>query len=305
MSAARPSALPRRIATSGPRRSATAPQTRNMTVVAAGGQDADDPDVGQRQVQAVDIDDRVQRQRGDHPAAVEPLRDRDPREDRPIAQGADRIAGREGRRPFRVRCPETGVGKRTAESDEAGEGDSGLATELVGHHATSQCGDGRRRRPSGTQETDDPAADTGRVHRAPQAQVERAAQRQAEPEHDRHDDHDRRRGQDRQDEQGRGPDPPDERQLALRSRTDPSGERAEEVGDERRGSQGGQADRFEAAAAGDGRQQGRHQGHRHADTDRRRRDRARGCARPRADAAKDGSMAGTRRTSKQPVRPAR
>ena len=150
-----------------------------------GGQDADDADIRERQVQPVDVDDRVERERGDQAAAVEPLGERDPRQDRPIAQRAERIAGREAGGRSASRRAKADVGDRADHADEARDRDSGRAAEPVGEDA---AGEARRARPAAArpdpEEADDPTEEAGRIHRAPQAQVERAAEREAEPEDD-------------------------------------------------------------------------------------------------------------------------
>ena len=115
---------------------------------------------------------------------------------------------------------------------------------------------------------DDPTEDPWRVHRPPQAQVVRTAERQAEPEDDRDRDHHRRaREHGEQQERGRAARP-DQRQLVARPWPDLAGEGAQQVRDERCGGEGGQPDRLEAAAACDRREQGRDQGGRHPDPDR-------------------------------------
>ena len=143
------------------------------------------PTSERREVQPVDVDDRVERDGGDQPAAVEPLGEGDPAEDRARPQGAERIARREGRRALGVGRAQARVGERADEPDEPRQRDGGLAAEPVGEQPAGQRRDRRRGRPPGPEEPDDPTEDPGRVHRPPQAQVERAAERQAEPEDDR------------------------------------------------------------------------------------------------------------------------
>ena len=64
-------------------------------------QDADDADVGERQVESVDVDQRIERERGDETAAVEALGERDTSEHRALAEGADGVTRREARQVAR------------------------------------------------------------------------------------------------------------------------------------------------------------------------------------------------------------
>ncbi len=94
--------------------------------------------------------------------------------------------------------------------------------------------------------------------------MERAAERQAEPEDDRDGDQDgSRRDREQNQERGRA-DPAGERQLGGVARSESAGEGAQQVGDERRRRQGGEAQRLEAAAPRDGRQDRVDEGHRDA-----------------------------------------
>ena len=262
MSAASPKALPRRIATSGPRRSATAPQARNDSVVAAAVRIPMMPDVRERQVQPVDVDDARtaaprrsgRRRRSPGRAAI---RDRTGRS----RSARNESRAEKSRRSARCRASE-GRCRRSRRPDptQPGERDRGLATDLVGEDAARERCERGRRGPAGAQEADDPTEDPGRIHRPPQPQVERAAEREAQPEDDRHRDHHRApTAKTASRSSDAGPGGPDERELPPRSRTDASGERPEQVRDERRGGEGGQTDRVEAAAAGDGRQERRDQ----------------------------------------------
>ena len=122
----------------------------------------------------------------------------------------------------------------------------------------------RRRRRRSRRPPPDPCRGTRRrgraaragIHRAPQAKVERAAEREAQPEHDGDRDHDRRR---RQDEEQRRARPRRAPRISASWRGDRGPNRPantpEQVGDERRRREGRQPDRLEAAAPGDRRQQ--------------------------------------------------
>ncbi len=235
----------------------------------ARGQDPDDPDVGERQVETIHVDDRVQRHRRDEAAAVEALGDGDVGEDRSLPKSPDGIAGGERWWALGVRRPEAGVREGADQPHETGQRHGGLATQLVRQQAAGERRDCSRRGPPRTDEADHAAADPGRVHRTPEAQVERPAQREAEPEDDRDRDHDRRGRQDGEHEQRRRAGAADERELTLRSWADPPRKGTEQVGDERRGGQRGEADRLETPAAGDRREEGRDERDRHADPDGR------------------------------------
>ena len=117
-----------------------------------GGQDPDDPDIRERQVQAVDVDDGVERHRGDQAAAVETLGKGDPRQDRPITQRSQRIAGRVERRNLGVGRAKADVGDRADQADEPRDGDSHLATDPVRQDATRERCERGRRGPAGAQE---------------------------------------------------------------------------------------------------------------------------------------------------------
>ena len=73
------------------------------------------PTSARRQVEPVDVDDGVQRHRRDQAAAVEPLRDGDPRQDRALAQGADRITGGERGGRAAIGRAQARVGERADE----------------------------------------------------------------------------------------------------------------------------------------------------------------------------------------------
>ena len=198
--AARPIAVPIRIATIAPNRSATMPQARNDDRRRGRRQDADDADVGQRQVEPVDVDQRVERQRGDEAAAVEPLGERDTSEHRALAEGADGVTGGEARQVARglgakARCTRRHTRPRSRPADRDGRG----PTDPVGEETASEGGRAPAAARPVPMHPDDPATQARRVHRAPQAQMERAAERQADPEDDRGEDHHERR---RDDEEG-------------------------------------------------------------------------------------------------------
>ena len=74
-------------------------------------------------------------------------------------------------------------------------------------------------------------------------------------------------GQDEDDDERRRAEAAQDAQLARGARTEPAGEGPQQVGDERRGAEGGEPERLQAAAAGDGRQQRGHDGQGHADAD--------------------------------------
>ena len=98
--------------------------------------------------------------------------------------------------------------------------------------------------------------------------MERTAERQGHPEDERHGDHHGRERHDEHQQERRGSDATDQRQLCRGAWSEPSGEGAQEVGNEGHGRQRGQAQRFETASPGDRRQQGGHERHRDADARR-------------------------------------
>ena len=216
------------------------------------------PTSAERQVEPVDVDEGEQRRGGDQAAAVEPLGEGDPPEHGPLAQGADGVAGGERRR----RAPPTASAARRTRPRRR-DRRSRPGPRPVGPPRRSamrppaNAATAPRRRPTHTQEPDDAAAQPGRIHRPPQAQVERPAERQAEPEHDRDGDHHRRRSaQMKSDEQRGGAEAAQDRELARRRGPEPAGEHAQQVRDERRRGERGETDRLEPAAAGDRRQEG-------------------------------------------------
>ncbi len=114
---------------------------------------------------------------------------------------------------------------------------------------------------------DDPATRSGRVHGAPHPQLERVAERQADPEDEAGGDHDRRGRQQEQRQQRCGAEDPHERELAGGPRSEATGKSSQQVGHERRRRQRRQTHGVQAATAGDRRQK-RHderQTHAHAD----------------------------------------
>ena len=160
---------------------------------------------------------------------------------------------------------EPGIGDGAGGADDAGDRDRGRAAELIREEAAHEGGHGPGRGTSGPDRPDDPASEPGRVHRAPQAQMERAAERDAQPRDDRDQDHHGRdRQEEQEDERGRA-DSADEGQLPRRSRAEPSGEGAEQVGDERGRGERRKAHRLESATTGDGREQGGDERHAHPD----------------------------------------
>ena len=275
-------ALPARNATNGPNRSATAPQIEEGDRGRDRGEDADDTDVGQAQVEPVDVDDGEQRRRRDQAAAVEPLRQGDPPEQRPLTQGADRVSSGEGGRSFHGCRAKPGVPDGAHEPDDARQRDGRWSTDTVRDDPTGKGGDGTGRGSAHAEEPDDTAAQPGRVDGSPQAQVEWPAERDAQPERDRDGDHHGRCRPEEDRDQGGRADAAQDRELAWRACPEPTGEDAKEVGDERSRRERGEAQRFEAAASRDRRQQRRDERHRDADARRPRPGRGRGCARARA-----------------------
>ena len=83
-----------------------------------------------------------------------------------------------------------------------------------------------------------------------------------------HADHDRRGRQHEQQQERRRTTAAQERHLGRRAGTEPAREGGQEIGQERGRGECGQADRLEATASGDGRQQGRDERHRHANARR-------------------------------------
>ena len=233
------------------------------------GQDPDDADVAQRQVQPVDVDEGVQRRRSDQAASVEPLGERDAAEDRSLAQGAQGITCRERARTLRGLGAQPDIADRAGDADDPGERDGAGSADPISNDPAAERGECARGRPTHAQEADHATAHPGRVDRAPQAQVERPSEREAEPEGDRHEDHDRRAGDDEQHQQRGGSEPPDDRQLERGTWAQPTGEDTQQVGHERCGRQRGETERLDADAPRNGRQQGRDERRGHPDADGR------------------------------------
>ena len=269
-----------------PHRSATTPQTRNDDGRRGRGQDADDADVGQRQVQPVDVDERVERERGDEAAAVEALGEGDAAEDRALAQGADRVARREPRRVARRPCARSpAYAIAQTEPDHARRG-----RPRSGHRA------GRRRCPPASAASAPAAA-----RPVPMTPTTRPRSRAGyiAPHRRRWNGPPNERLSQKtietaiitggvgrttsSDQRGRA-DAADERELARRTAARP-GRRTTPSRLAMNGAAASAArpDRLEAAAAGDRREEGRDEGHASRRRRRPRRGRARGCARPRAD----------------------
>ncbi len=205
---------------------------------------------------------------GDEAAAEEALGEGDAAEGRPTAHRADRFTGGVGDRLGRGRGAEAPVGQGADGADEAGERHRRRPTDLVGEEPTDQGGERGRGHAARAEESDDPTTHPGRIGRAPQAELERRAERDADPEGERHHDDDERRRDDEEHQQRPGSGAPEQRELASRLRPDPAGEDAQQVGQERGRRQHRQAERLEPAPPGDRRQQRRDQGAGHADADR-------------------------------------
>ena len=118
------------------------------------------PTSARRQVQPVDVDERVQRRRGDQPAAVEALGEGDPAEDRARPQGPDRSRAENdgGRSVSGARRPAYATAQH--EPDQARQRDRRLAAEPVGERPADRA---PRWPPAAArpdaEEADDPAAD--------------------------------------------------------------------------------------------------------------------------------------------------
>ena len=158
-----------------------------------GGQDADHTDVRKLQVQPIDVDEREQRCRRDQPTAVEALGKRDPAKERSLAKGLNGLAGRE-------RHAEADIAERTGDPEDAGHRDRSFAADAIGKDPAPERRERTRGRSTHPDHADDPATQSGRVHRAPQSEMKRAAEGDAEPERNRHCDHDRRWWQQEEDE---------------------------------------------------------------------------------------------------------
>ena len=96
-----PSNEPARSAKIPPRRSTSIPQPTYETVVAIAPNTAIVPTSAERQPQPVDVDERVQRRRRDHPAAVQRLAQHHPLQRGLGRQDADRLAPSSGAAPHR------------------------------------------------------------------------------------------------------------------------------------------------------------------------------------------------------------
>ena len=144
--------------------------------------------------------------------------------------------------------------------------------------------------PAHAEEPDDAAAQPGRVHGAPQPEVERAAERQAEPEAIETATITGGVGQTKSTSSEAAPSPRMSASWPRRARPEPAGEGAEQVGDERRRGERGEPERLEPAAPGDRREQRVDERQASRPTPTARRDRGRGCARSRAavDGVEDG-----------------
>ena len=166
------------------------------------------------------------------------------------------------------RYTEARVGQGAGHADEPGERDGRRAAETVGDQAAGKRRDARRGRPAGAQEPDDAAAHPARVGGSPEAELERRAERDADPEHegDQHDDRGAR--DDEQRHERPGADATQERELPRRSRPELAREHAEQVGQEGRRRERGEPQRFEAATPRDRRKQRRDEGARDPVADR-------------------------------------
>ena len=174
----------------------TAPQSRNETVVAAAPRTPMMPTSDEGQVEPVDVDERVQRDR-----RRSARRRRSPGPGRcALRIGRPRIARIESRAEKARRL---GGGRRAQAGvrERAGRARPAPPARRPSGRRAGRPG-GRRPAPPAPRpppdpipsESDDAAAHSGRVHRAPQPELERAAEREADPEHERDGDHDRRRG---------------------------------------------------------------------------------------------------------------
>ena len=132
----------------GPNRSDTAPQSRNEKVVAAAVRIPMMPTSREAEVQPVDVDDRVERCRGDQPAAVEALGEGDPTRGSgsSAGPGTSRAARSDGGRSVSRRA-EAHVRDRADEPDQARQGDRSLAAEPVGEQPADQAPRWPPRRP--------------------------------------------------------------------------------------------------------------------------------------------------------------
>ena len=214
------------------------------------------------------MDERVQRRGGDEAATEEALRQGHPREDRTLAEGTQRVTCREPRRTFPGLGAQAGQGDRARDTDHAGDRDRARPTEAVGEEATSERGERGSRRTAHPDEAQDTPTQPRGVHRAPQAQMERTTERQADPEHHGDGDHRDRRGQQEQQHERCGAGRTDEGELSRGARPEPASEGAQEVRHERRGGERREAERLQPATASDGGQQRTDERGRHADADR-------------------------------------
>ena len=244
-----------RSAASAPNRSATSAPERERDGRRDGGQDPDDADVGQAEVQAVDVDEREERRRGDQPAAVEALGERDPRQERAGRAGRGWTRGPRTNAAARRRPPGA-RGSRSRRRHRRCRRSRPPARRRCRSARTPPANAARApaaARPMPRTPTTRPRSRAGYIapHRRrwngppnemlSQNTIATATMTGAR----RHEEEDEERG---------GAEPADQRRAGRCPRPEPAGERPEQVRHERRGGEGRQPDRGEAAAPRDGRQ---------------------------------------------------